>query len=262
MAEPGDPHQPDPDPVDTPEPVPSAAPRVDDDAPAVTDAEPAPALESEAESEPEISEPEPEPEPEPEREPEPEPAPEPEPVRPHVALHDDDAHVGFVSAASLAGRTRDPEPEAPATPAEPDPGLAPVVVAPAVDAGSTFALSQPFSRRRKTPAPVAGGMGLFTVYALILFAIPTFGVAAVIGLLAVTGRPLPEDDVARSHVIYQQRTLWAAAVVALLGAILIVVGVGVFVLFALAVWLPVRGAFGLWELKAGRAISNPRSWLI
>lgn len=187
-------------------------------------------------------------------------------MSPRAALHDDDAHVGFASAASLVGQTRsvapEPAPEAPIQPAQPDPGLDPVVVAPAVDAGSTFALSQPVSRRRREPAAVAGSTGLFTVYALILFAVPTFGVAAVIGLLAVTGRPLPEDDVARSHVIFQQRTLWAAAVIALLGAILIVVGVGVFVLFALAIWLPVRGAVGLWDLKAGRAVSNPRSWLI
>lgn len=181
-------------------------------------------------------------------------------MSPRAALHDDDAHVGFASAASLVGQTRSvaPEPEVPTRPS----GLDPVVVAPAVDAGSTFALSQPVSRRRREPAAVAGSTGLFTVYALILFAVPTFGVAAVIGLLAVTGRPLPEDDVARSHVIFQQRTLWAAAVIALLGAILIVVGVGVFVLFALAIWLPVRGAVGLWDLKAGRAVSNPRSWLI
>ena len=133
---------------------------------------------------------------------------------------------------------------------------------PAVAAGSTFALSQPFSRRRREPAAVADSTGLFTVYALILFAIPTFGASAVIGLLAVTGRTLPEDAVARSHAIYQQRTLWAAAVIAVLGVILIVVGVGVFVLFALAIWLPLRGAVGVWRLKAGQAIARPRSWLI
>lgn len=250
MAEPGDPHQPDPEPVVTPESEPPAVPRVDDDAPAVPPSVPEPA-----------------PEPAPERPLEPEPAP----VSPH-SLHDDDAHVGFASAASLVGHSRAPEPEpepepapepaAPIQPAEPDPGLEPVVVAPAVDAGSTFALSQPFRSRRRTPTAVDGSTGLFTVYALILFAVPTFGVAAVLGLLAVTGLSLPEDAVARSHAIYQRRTLWAAAVIAVLGVILIVVGVGVFILFALAVWLPVRGAVGLWDLKAGRAIANPRSWLI
>ena len=244
MAEPGDPHHPDPEPVVTPEPEPPAAPPVEDLATA-----------------------EPEPEPEPEAVPEPEPEPEPEPavVSPVAALHDDDAHVGFASAASLVGQTRpaEPQPEPDPMPEpEPEPEPEPVVVAPAVDTGSTFALSESFTRRRRTPADVPGSTGLFTIYALILFAVPTFGVAALIGLLAVTGRPLPDDAVARSHLIFQQRTLWAAAVIAVLGAILIVVGVGVFILFALAVWLPVRGAVGLWDLKAGRAVSNPRSWLI
>lgn len=238
MAEPGDPHQPDPEPVVVPEPEPPAAPRVDEDATAVADPDPVP--------EPELE-------------------PEPEAVSPVAALHDEDAHVGFASAASLAGRSRPAEPEPEPEP-EPDlvvePEPEPVVVAPAVDAGSTFALSRPVVRRRRAPVAVEGGTGLFTVYALILFAVPTFGVSALIGLLAVTGRSLPDDAVARSHAIYQQRTLWAAAVIALLGAILIVVGVGVFILFALAIWVPVRGAAGVWRLKAGEAIPHPRSWLI
>ena len=105
-------------------------------------------------------------------------------------------------------------------------------------------------------------MGLFTVYALILFAVPTFGVSALIGLVAVTGQTAPDEAVARSHFIYQQRTLWAAAVAAVLGAILIAVGVGVFILFVVAVWLLVRGAAGVWRLKSGQPVPNPRSWLI
>ena len=48
----------------------------------------------------------------------------------------------------------------------------------------------------------------------------------------------------------------------LAGAILIVVGLGVFVLFLLALWLIVRGAAGVLKLKAGRAMPNPRGWLI
>ena len=55
-------------------------------------------------------------------------------------------------------------------------------------------------------------MGLYAVYALILFAVPTLGVSAIIALLAVTGRAGPEDPLAQSHFIYQQRTLWTAAV--------------------------------------------------
>ena len=112
-----------------------------------------------------------------------------------------------------------------------------------------------------SPAASPDLTSLYVGYALILFAVPTLGVSAVIGLLAVTGREAPIDPIARSHFIYQQRTLWAAAVVALLGAILIVVNIGVFVLFALSLWMLARGAVGVLRLKAGQPIPNPRHWL-
>ncbi|RZJ16377.1 MAG: serine/threonine protein kinase [Brevundimonas sp.] len=113
---------------------------------------------------------------------------------------------------------------------------------------------------RKDAAPVP--LGLYAVYALILFAVPTFGASALLGLLAVTGREAPADPLAASHFTYQQRSLWAAAVAAAAGAILIVVGMGVFVLFLTAIWLLVRGAAGVLKLKAGRAIADPRGWWI
>jgi uncharacterized membrane protein len=92
--------------------------------------------------------------------------------------------------------------------------------------------------------------------------VPTLGVSALIALVAVTGRPAPSGAVAASHFVFQQRTLWIGALAALLGAVLIVVGLGVFVLFVLAVWLIFRGAAGVIKLRAGRAIPNPRAWLI
>ncbi len=193
---------------------------------------------------------------------------------------DHDAGVGFASASSLQGQARRiPEPEPVVEADEPDlfedepvaPAPDPVVTPRAVEATPAWARETPdearpsyagFGSRRETPAEVEGGMGLFSVYALILFAVPTLGVSALIALVAVTGRPRPKGEVAASHFIYQQRTLWAGAVVALLGAILIAVGLGVFVLFVLAVWLILRGAAGVLKLKAGRAIPNPRAWLI
>lgn len=200
--------------------------------------------------------------------------PRPAEIDAHQA-HDD--LVGFASAAGLVGRDRvpDPEPElkprakrtpkpvadaAPITAHDPN-----VLPAWAVESEPSPMRPTPTFGRAASPPPVAdGAMGLYAVYALILFAVPTLGVSALIALLAVTGRPAPEQPLARSHFIFQQRTLWASAVAALAGAILIAapLGVGVLVLFVLAVWVVVRGAWGVLTLKAGATIANPHTWLI
>ncbi|MGH7028391.1 serine/threonine protein kinase [Brevundimonas sp.] len=99
--------------------------------------------------------------------------------------------------------------------------------------------------------------GLYAGYALILFAVPTFGVAAAIGLLRVWRKEPPTDPLARSHFIFQQRTLMAATASVVAGALLIVINVGVFVLFVMAVWSIVRGALGLKALLEGRPIERP-----
>jgi len=100
--------------------------------------------------------------------------------------------------------------------------------------------------------------GLYAGYALILLAAPTFGAAAAIGLLRVWRRPAPADPMLRSHFVFQQRTLLAAVCAIIAGAVLILVNVGVFVLFVMAVWTIVRGALGLKDLLTGRPIAEPR----
>ena len=203
---------------------------------------------------PEASEPEPEPEPELAHEPQPEPEPEPAP----------ESHP----ESDLLNASLPAEPEPEPAPAEPSPEPeAPAVAGTPVSAASVFEPSPEFSsrrRRREPPAIPGGGMGLYAVYALILFAVPTLGVSAIIGLLAVTGRPGPEEPLAQSHFIYQQRTLWTATVAVLIGLIFFVVpfGLGPALMFIAALWLVARGAAGVWSLKAGRPIASPRGWWI
>ena len=100
--------------------------------------------------------------------------------------------------------------------------------------------------------------GIYAGYALILLAAPTFGVAAAIGLLRAWGRPAPVDPILRSHFIFQKRTLVAAVCAIIVGAVLILVNLGVFVLFVMAVWTIVRGALGLKDLLNGRPVAAPR----
>ena len=167
--------------------------------------------------------------------------------------------------ASVAASIQvEPEPDAaPATaPPSPDPTPAPTPAAAAIfEPSPEFQARQ---RRRESPAIPGGGMGLYAVYALILFAVPTLGVSAVIGLLAVTGRAGPEDPLSQTHFIYQQRTLWTAAVAVAVGLIFFLVpfGFGPAIMFVAALWVVARGAAGVWALKAGRPIADPRGWWI
>ncbi|WP_296166688.1 hypothetical protein [uncultured Brevundimonas sp.] len=214
-----------------------------------------------------------------------------DPNRPDRTPDDHDDLIGFSSPASLAGRAREAEAAAAPAPsappkreAEPDlfdprpsPALAdvqaettpaPAASAPATaSAGSVFEPTEFSTKARRHDDPPAlpkDGAGLFLGYALILFAVPTLGVSVVVGLLALMGRGVPDNAIARSHHQYQRRTLFAAAVAAVVGLVLIAApfALGVPVLFLLAIWVILRGAAGVLALKAGRAIRHPAGWWI
>lgn len=182
---------------------------------------------------------------------------------------DDDHEVGFFSAEALAGRSRTPEPEPEPEPEDepelefdapdPDPEPEPDWQDRVSQADTAMRGEQTFGRRKAKG--VEGSTSLYATYALILLAVPTFGVSAVLALLSVLGREGPPDPVARSHFVFQQRTLYLAALVAMLGAVLIIIGLGVFVLFVLAIWMVARGAMGVMRLKADQPIADPRKWL-
>ena len=203
--------------------------------------------------------------------------------------HDHDAQVGFVSPASLAGRARAPEPVAQDArepdlfdPPEPEPGPGPFDLS-----GQVTRPTAPFAPRAEpqpetpvAPTPVTRAMReqmtsdaaprregpsvpmrLYAIYVLILLAVPTLGVSCLVALLAVMRRDGATDALEHSHAVYQQRTLFGTVAAAVVGAILVVVNIGVLVLFALAIWVLARGAFGVLKLKSGQAVPNPRSWL-
>lgn len=202
-------------------------------------------------------EPEPEPEPVAEPLPEPEPAPEPE-IQPE-RIPEPEQPVAPVQATVIPTTATAPSaPPASAALASAKPADTPSDWRSSLrQAGPTVA-----ERSATKAAPIGGAVGLFGTYVMILLAVPTFGVSAIFGLLSILARPTPSDDVARSHHVFQQRTLVAAAGVAVLGVVLIIVGLGVFVLFALALWMMVRGAVGVLKLKADQPIANPRSWTV
>lgn len=185
---------------------------------------------------------------------------EPEPAPTPVTPDPSPTPIASVAASIPLEPESAPAREQPA-PATAAPSPAPAPAASIFEPSPGFAGHQ---RRREDPAIPGGGMGLYAVYALILFAVPTLGVSAVIGLLAVTGRAGPEDPLAQTHFVYQQRTLWTAAVAVAVGLIFFLVpfGFGPAIMFVAALWMVARGAAGVWSLKAGRPIANPRGWWI
>jgi len=198
-----------------------------------------------------------------------EPEPKPEPPVVDIEDEDEDEPDLFDPPPRRAVPADRPEFEPVRAAAAPEPSPEPVPnrgTVPAWARTTAHAAPRPPVREAaafgRAPAPVEGAMSLYAVYALILFAVPTLGVSALIALVAVTGRPGPAQALARSHFVFQQRTLWIAAVAAILGAVLIAVNLGVFVLFIMAVWVVVRGAAGLLALAGGKPIANPRTPLI
>jgi len=205
--------------------------------------------------------------------------------------HDHDAQVGFVSPASLAGRARGREQEPVAEDAREPDLFDPPEPRPFDRSGQTTRPTAPFASRAEpkpepqTETPVAPAavtraarermtsdaaprregpavpMRLYAVYVLILLAVPTLGVSCLVALLAVMRRDGATNALEHSHAVYQQRTILGAVGAAVVGAVLVVVNIGVLVLFALAIWVLARGAFGVLKLKSGQAVPNPRSWL-
>jgi len=195
----------------------------------------------------------------------------PGPGQPHDPDNDDDL-IGFVSPPSLQGRPR--QTSGPETAPQEPPVLRPAFSPPPPIREQVRAMSaaDAFAPRPHAPGPArparerVAETDSFTlvVYVLILMTVPTLGVAGVIALIAVWGRTPPADPDIRSHLVYQTRTLRAAGAAAIVGVVLLAApfALGVMLLFALAIWLLVRGAAGVWKLKAGRGVSQPLSWWI
>lgn len=145
---------------------------------------------------------------------------------------------------------------------------------PVVGQAQSQSLPQSWAEPAHAPAPTAarpfGGQKalsrdatwVWTLYALILFAVPTFGVSAVVGLYGVLTRRPSDDPFLGSHEVYQARTLKVAAIGAVAGIVLIVVNLGVLLLFVTALWIIARGVAGVWRLRGDRPIADPFAWTI
>lgn len=65
----------------------------------------------------------------------------------------------------------------------------------------------------------------------------------------------------QSHMISAIRTFWISLVVGLVGILLVIVGVGIFILIGLVIWTIFRCVRGLVRAINGQPIDNPTGWL-
>ncbi|HEY0052513.1 MAG TPA: hypothetical protein VGB49_03785 [Caulobacteraceae bacterium] len=183
--------------------------------------------------------------------------------------HDDLDHlVGFASPGSLHGRERPRPPVVTAPVASPPPPppafdpIPPVQHQPLAQPAAGDFRSRAEQRRAAEQAlDRTGFVPCASVYVLIIGAV-LFGVSIPFGLFIAHTSKRGATPWIRSHYVYQIRTLWIAVAVAVIGAVTVLIGLGVFILSLLAAWMVLRGAYGVVRLMAGKAMTRPETWLI
>ena len=88
------------------------------------------------------------------------------------------------------------------------------------------------------------------------------GITAIIGvILAYVRRPDVKDTYLESHFTYLIRTFWIALLGTIVSALLMIIGIGFILIFAVVIWIIYRIVKGWIKLADGRAIDDPESWL-
>ncbi len=118
------------------------------------------------------------------------------------------------------------------------------------------------SQQPSTLAGISPQTWAIIVWALFLASILSATFTAIIGLIiAYVKRPDLAGTPFESHMTSAIRTFWITLVVALIGCVLIVVGIGFVILGLLAVWYLFRVIRGLIRAADGQPIADPTGWL-
>ena len=99
------------------------------------------------------------------------------------------------------------------------------------------------------------------VYVLYLVGLVN-GLTAVVGLILAYASKAAAPEWILSHYIFQIRTFWLSLLFAVIGCVLLPLGIGFVILPAVGVWMAVRCILGLSWLLKGQAYPTPRNWMI
>jgi uncharacterized membrane protein len=114
---------------------------------------------------------------------------------------------------------------------------------------------------KSSSQPAVSDTGLAFIVYLLYFAGYLTGITKIIGVIIAHLQSGSADPVARSHFQFQIRTFWIGLLYLIVGAVLLFVIVGAFVLLWWLVWSIVRNIKGVLALNENRPIANPTSWM-
>ena len=92
----------------------------------------------------------------------------------------------------------------------------------------------------------------------LLIALP----ALIAVILAYVWRGEPHPEWEDSHYRYHIRSFWIGIAWAIIGAITILIGIGILILALLGVWLAIRSVRAMLAAQRHKALTNVETWLI
>jgi uncharacterized membrane protein len=110
------------------------------------------------------------------------------------------------------------------------------------------------------PPTVSDTQLALAVYVLYLVGFFT-AITALVGVVIAYVQIDKADDMLRTHYRFQIRTFWIGLLYVVIGALSVIIIVGIFILLWWFIWTLVRCVKGLLALNEHRSIQNPGSWL-
>lgn len=111
------------------------------------------------------------------------------------------------------------------------------------------------------PEPDKSKRLIMLIYLLYVIGLPTVGLASIIGVILAH---IKRDEMAepwRSHATYQIRTFWLTFAIAIVGTILILIGIGILILWLIPIWILVRCIKGFLAANDNRPIDDPTAFI-
>jgi len=106
-----------------------------------------------------------------------------------------------------------------------------------------------------------GPTNIQVIYILYLVSF-VIGISALVGIVLAYMNRGKSAAWVETHYTWAIRTFWIGIFYALVSTVLMVVGIGFLLLFAVAVWVVVRVVIGLQLVSRGEPIRNPESWVL